>query len=60
MMPVMAVRKRRRRTVRVTITIPNEQLQAVDKLAQELLLARSAVVRLAISEYLKRDKRLGG
>jgi len=44
--------------VRVTITLPNDELQKVDQLAQQLTIPRSAVIRIAVLEYLKRRPRV--
>ena len=49
---------RKRRNVRVTITLPNDELQKVDQLAQQLTIPRSAVIRIAVLEYLKRRPRV--
>ena len=40
--------------MRVTITLPDEDLKKVDDLAERLLIGRSAVIRIAVAEYLKR------
>ena len=40
--------------MRVTITLPDEDLKKIDALADRLLIPRSAVVRIAVAEYLRR------
>jgi metal-responsive CopG/Arc/MetJ family transcriptional regulator len=40
--------------VRVTITLPDEELKRVDHLAQQLTIPRSAVIRIAVLKYLKK------
>ena len=40
--------------MRVTITLPDDDLKKVDALADRLLIPRSAVIRIAVAEYLRR------
>jgi hypothetical protein len=40
--------------VRVTITLPYEELKRVDHLAQQLTIPQSAVIRIAVLEYVKK------
>ena len=44
--------------MRVTITLPEDDVKKVDELATALLIARSAVIRIAVLEYLKRRPRV--
>lgn len=44
--------------MRVTITLPEDDVKKVDELANALLIARSAVIRIAVLEYLKRRPRV--
>ncbi len=44
--------------MRVTITLPNDDLKKVDALADSLLIPRSAVIRIAVLEYLKKRPRI--
>ena len=44
--------------MRVTISIPKVDLGKVDALAKKLTIPRSAVVRIAIAEYLRRRPKL--
>jgi metal-responsive CopG/Arc/MetJ family transcriptional regulator len=45
---------RKRVNVRVTITLPEEELKRVDGLAHQLTIPRSAVIRIAVLEYLRK------
>jgi len=45
---------RKRSYVRVTVSIPQEELKKVDRLAKAMMIPRSAIVRLAIVDYVKR------
>ena len=40
--------------MRVTITLPNDELRRVDDLAKSLTIPRSAVIRIAVLDYLRR------
>ena len=44
--------------MRVTITLPEDDVKKLDELANALLIARSAVIRIAVLEYLKRRPRV--
>jgi len=41
--------------VRVTISLKQDDVKAVDRLAQQMGLPRSALIRLAVLEYLRRQ-----
>jgi len=43
--------------VRVTITLPEPELKQVDRLAERLTIPRSAVIRIAVVEYLRKQRR---
>jgi len=45
---------RRRVYVRVTISLKEDDVKAADRLAEEMGLPRSALIRLALLEYLKK------
>jgi len=45
---------RKRVNVRVTITLPDAELKQVDRLAEQLTIPRSAVIRIAVVEYLRK------
>ncbi len=45
---------RKRRNVRVTITLPDDELKKVDELSRQLTIPRSAVIRIAVLDYLRR------
>ena len=45
---------RKRVYVRVGVSLREEDLKEADRLAQEMGLARSALIRLALLDYLKR------
>ncbi len=47
---------KRRINVRVTITLPAEELKKVDRISEEMTIPRSAVIRIAVVEYLKGRK----
>lgn len=49
---------RKRRNVRVTITLPDTELRRVDDLAKQLTIPRSAIIRIAVLEYLKKRPRV--
>jgi len=44
--------------MRVTITLPDDDLKKVDELANQLLIPRSALIRIAVVEYIRRQRRL--
>jgi len=50
--------RKKRTYVRVTISLPDEEIKKVDQLAQQLTIPRSAVIRIAVLEYLKRRPRV--
>jgi len=43
--------------VRVTISLREDDLKDVDRLAERMGLARSALIRVALLEYLKKEQR---
>ena len=45
---------RKRSYVRVTISLPEPELKKMDRLAKQLTIPRSAVIRIAVLEYLKK------
>ena len=47
---------RKRVNVRVTITLPSEELKKVDQVSKEMTIPRSAVIRIAVLEWLKARK----
>ena len=49
---------RKKVNVRVTITLPEPELKRVDALAKLLTIPRSAIIRIAVLDYLKRRPRL--
>ena len=44
--------------MRVTITLPDDELKRVDDLAKQLTIPRSAVIRIAVLDYLRRRPKL--
>ncbi len=44
--------------MRVTISLPDGELKRVDALAKQLTIPRSAVIRIAVVEYLKKRPKL--
>ena len=44
--------------MRVTITLPDSELKRVDDLAKQLTIPRSAIIRIAVLDYLKRRPKL--
>ena len=48
--------RRGRVYVRVTISLREEDLKECDRLAQEMGLPRSALIRVALLEYLKKRR----
>jgi metal-responsive CopG/Arc/MetJ family transcriptional regulator len=46
----------KRVNVRVTITLPAEELKKVDEVSRAMTIPRSAVIRIAVLEWLKRRK----
>ncbi len=44
--------------MRVTISLPKDDLGKVDALAKRLTIPRSAVIRIAVMEYLRRRPRV--
>lgn len=49
--------RKKRVNVRVTITLPETELKQVDRLAEQLTIPRSAVIRIAVVEYLRKKPR---
>ena len=49
---------RKRSYVRVTISLPDDELKKVDELSRQLTIPRSAVIRIAVLEYLKKRPKL--
>jgi len=47
---------RKRTYVRVGVSLREEDLKEADRLAQEMGLARSTLIRLALLEFLKRHQ----
>jgi len=45
---------RKRINVRVTITLPADELKKVDQVSKQMTIPRSAVIRIAVLEYLKK------
>ena len=45
---------RKRTYVRVTISLPEPEMKQVDRLAKELTIPRSAMIRIAVLDYLRR------
>ncbi|MGQ4894841.1 MAG: ribbon-helix-helix protein, CopG family [Candidatus Njordarchaeia archaeon] len=52
-MPRTIVKKRK---IRISITIPEDMLKIIDKIAEKRGLARSIIIQLALEEWLKRNK----
>ena len=44
--------------MRVTITLPDDELKRVDALSKQLTIPRSAVIRIAVLDYLKKRPRI--
>ena len=40
--------------MRITISLPDPELKQVDQLAKQLTIPRSAVIRIAVLDYLRR------
>lgn len=40
--------------MRVTISLPDPEMKQIDKLAKQLTIPRSAMIRIAVLEYLRR------
>jgi metal-responsive CopG/Arc/MetJ family transcriptional regulator len=51
---------RKRVNVRVTITLPAPELKRVDNVSKRMTIPRSAVIRIAVLEYLKRTEGQSG
>jgi len=49
---------RKKVNVRVTITLPEAELKRVDRLAEQLTIPRSAVIRIAVVEYLRKKSKV--
>ncbi|MHA1676906.1 MAG: ribbon-helix-helix domain-containing protein [Candidatus Njordarchaeales archaeon] len=54
-MPRTVVKKRK---IRISITIPEDMLKIIDKIAEKKGLARSVIIQLALEEWLKINKNI--
>ena len=43
-------------SLKVSITLPERALKALDEMAEEKTVTRSALIRIAVAEYIKREK----